>query len=74
MSYKLNDNWTLLTKLSNEMEAGILKAFFDSYDMPVIFVNKKDHAYPIFGKVEVFVPLQSINTAQALLTLFTNNE
>ncbi len=74
MGFDLDDKWTLLTCMPNQIVASILKAFFETNEMPVVLVNKSDHAYPMMGDIEVYVPTDSFHTADALLTLFKEHE
>ncbi len=72
--------YALLTEIYGRLQAESLKAFLfsEGIDAELIQEGAGQYAYPLtvgeLGRVQVFVPRQHLETAQALLQAFENGE
>lgn len=54
----MNADWTLLCRLTDTVEAGILRGVLETNGIPVTLLDRMDSSYPsVFpGEIEVYVP------------------
>lgn len=54
----MNSDWTLLCRLTDPVEAGILRGVLETNGIPVTLLDRMDSSYPaVFpGEIEVYVP------------------
>ncbi|MCZ2224012.1 MAG: DUF2007 domain-containing protein [Chitinophagales bacterium] len=60
-------NWFLLYSTKNIMEASIIQGMLEENQIPVQILNKLDSSYPVFGDIELYVPIHLKELAQTLL-------
>lgn len=60
-------NWTCLYKTSSRFEAEAIKGNLENEGIACVILNKQDSSYLAFGMVEVHVPVEKLEEAQALL-------
>ncbi|MBM3441374.1 MAG: DUF2007 domain-containing protein [Bacteroidetes bacterium] len=54
----MHSNWSLLCRLTDPVQAGILQGVLEAHDIPVILLDKRDTSYLhlLPGEIEVYVP------------------
>ncbi len=59
--------WTCVYTSSYEHLAELVRVHLAEHDIEAVVMNKKDSSYQNFGQLEVFVPEEDKNTAEALI-------
>ena len=54
----MNVEWVLLCRLTDPVEAGILRGVLETNGIPVALLDRMDSSYPavLSGEIEVYVP------------------
>ena len=60
-------NWRHIFSTRVFAEAAIIKGMLEENQIPVQLLNKQDSNYPIFGDVQLFVPIHLEITAKELI-------
>jgi Putative prokaryotic signal transducing protein len=61
------NNWSKIFTTKNLAEASIIHGLLNDNEVPVQILNKQDSSYPMFGDIEVYVPLHLQTTAEQLI-------
>ena len=61
------ENWKCVYATDQEYQAILVKGFLANENVEAVIFNKKDSAYTIFGKVEVYVQPEDENLAIELI-------
>lgn len=66
---EMHVDWTLLCRLADPVEAGILRGLLETNGIPVTLLDRCDSAYPAIvpGDVEVYVPPVWLHLARELM-------
>jgi hypothetical protein len=66
----MSRDWTLLCRLTDPVEAGILRGVLETNGIPVTLLDRRDSSYPaVFpGEIEVYVPPIWLNLAAELMS------
>ena len=60
-------DWIMIYKVSDLVDATILKGMLEEHQIPVQILNKKDSSYLTFGYVELYVPVTFKELAEGLV-------
>ena len=60
------DNWQKIFSTRNPAEASIIQGMLEENQIPVQLLNKQDSIY-LFGDLQIYVPIQYLETAKQLL-------
>ena len=60
------DNWQKIFSTRNPAEASIIQGMLEENQIPVQILNKQDSIY-LFGDLQIYVPIQYLETAKQLL-------
>jgi Putative prokaryotic signal transducing protein len=60
------DNWQKIYSTRNPAEASIIQGMLEENQIPVQLLNKQDSIY-LFGDLQIYVPIQYLETAKQLL-------
>jgi hypothetical protein len=60
------DNWQKIFSTRNPAEASIIQGMLEGNQIPVQLLNKQDSIY-LFGDLQIYVPIQYLETAKQLL-------
>jgi len=59
--------WKCVFRSSFEHTAELVRVMLEEHDIDAVVMNKRDSSYLNFGQLEVFVPEQDQQTAEALI-------
>ena len=60
------DNWQKIFSTRNPAEASIIQGMLEENQIPVQLLNKQDSIY-LFVDLQIYVPIQYLETAKQLL-------
>lgn len=60
-------DWIMIYKVSDLVDATIMKGMLEENQIPVQILNKKDSSYLIFGYIELYVPVTFKELAEGLV-------
>jgi hypothetical protein len=63
----LMENWIRIFSTTDPGKAAIYKGRLDENGIPAVILNKQDSSYVFLGKVEIHVPADRKDEAEALL-------
>ena len=69
----MNPNWTKVKVFTNPLQAEIVKQMLVENNIPAVVLNKQDSSYVFLGEVEVYVPSDMFEKAQALISIIQIN-
>jgi hypothetical protein len=61
------NQWTRIFASKSLAEASIVEGMLSENQIPVQQLNKQDSSYPVFGEVEIYVPVHLKDTALQLI-------
>ena len=61
------ENWQCIYTTDQEYQADLVKGYLANENVEAVIFNKKDSAYNIFGRVEVYVQPEDENLAIELI-------
>jgi len=60
-------DWAMIYKVSDLVDATIMKGMLEENQIPVQLLNKKDSSYLTFGYIELYVPVNFKELAESLV-------
>ena len=60
-------DWIMIYKVSDLVDATIMKGMLEENQIPVQILNKKDSSYLTFGYIELYVPVTFKELAEGLV-------
>ncbi len=60
-------DWTMIYKVTDLVDATIMKGMLEENEIPVQLLNKKDSSYLTFGYIELYVPVTFKELAEGLV-------
>jgi len=60
-------DWIVIYKVSDLVDATIMKGMLEENQIPVQILNKKDSSYLTFGYIELYVPVTFKELAEGLV-------
>ena len=60
-------DWIVIYKVSDLVDATIMKGMLEENEIPVQLLNKKDSSYLTFGYIELYVPVTFKELAEGLV-------
>ena len=60
-------DWAMIYKVSDLVDASIMKGMLEENQIPVQLLNKKDSSYLTFGYIELYVPVNFKELAESLV-------